>query len=307
MAREITIAATQLPNVRIGSTNADKRAHNLQTAEAWLDKAGGLGADVACVGEACNAIGLEITRENLRIEIEGAVEETIARLGTVARRHRMAVIAPIWGLVDGVPRNVALVLDQRGQCVGRYFKVHLTENERGLGLVPGDEWPVFDLDFGRIGIEICHDNSFPESARCLTLNGAEAIFWPHVMSGWGGEFMDVLLRSPAIHNGIHFVPVCYGCPPSQAWRPGMMIGRSSIIAPDGTILADAGRHPAIALARVDLDARRIAADFTRAGDYVWQVDMLNDRRPETYTPLVRPAERTSPVAPADNVEEAPQS
>ena len=129
--------------------------------------------------------------------------------------------------------------------------------ERDLGIVPGESWPVFELDFGRIGVQICHDNSFPESARCLTLNGAEIIFWPHVMSGWGGEFMDILLRSPAIHNGIYHVPVCFGNQPGTAWRPGMLIGRSSIIGPDGTICADAGRYPGIAMAWIDLDAPRV--------------------------------------------------
>lgn len=306
MNREITIAAIQLPNFRSGETSAEKQEYNYRTAEHWLNKAGEQGADIACVGECFNAIGLDLTPENLSIEIQNAVDQTIARLGAIARRYRMVVIAPIWGLLAGIPRNVALVLDRQGNYIGHYIKVHLTEMERRLGLTSGDDWPVFDLDFGRIGIEICHDNSFPESARCLTLNGAEVLFWPHMMSGWGGEFMDVLLRSPAIHNGIHFVPVCYGCPPSQAWRPGMLIGRSSIIAPDGTIVADAGRHPAIALARIDLDAKRIAADFTRQGDYIWQVDMLNDRRPETYGPIVVPRQHTPPIhVPTSTPQETP--
>jgi predicted amidohydrolase len=162
-------------------------------------------------------------------------------------------------------------------------------------VVPGDSWPVFKLAGARVGIQICHDTSFPESARCLTMNGAEVIFWPHVMSGWGGEFMDILLRAPAIHNGVHFVPVCYGCPPEKSWMPGMLLGRSSIIAPDATIVADAGRHPGIALATIDLAAPRVAQCFTRDGDWVWKIDMLNDRRPDTYAPLTRPVTPQPPV------------
>ena len=115
------------------------------------------------------------------------------------------------------------------------------------------------------------------------------------MGGWGGEFMDILLRAPAIHNGVHFVPVCFGCPPDQAWRPGMLIGRSSIIGPDATIVADAGRHPGIALATIDLAAPRVAHCFTRDGDWVWRTDMLNDRRPDTYSPLSRSVKTQKPV------------
>ena len=75
----------------------------------------------------------------------------------------------------------------------------------------------------------------------------------------------------------------------------MMIGRSSIIGPAATIIADAGRHQGIAIAQVDLGAPRLANCFTRDGDHVWQDDMLNDRRPESYDSLTRSADRRPPV------------
>ena len=208
----------------------------------------------------------------------------------------MAIIAPVLALVDKVVRNVAIVIDEKGHVAGGYQKVHTIENEEAYGTVPGNAWPVFKVAGARIGIQICHDNSFPESARCLALNGAEIIFWPHVMSGWGDEFMDILLRGPAIYNGVHHVPVCFGCPTDQAWMPGKLIGRSSIIRPDGTVAADAGRHPGIALATIDLAAPRIATQFTRPGDWVWQIDMLNDRRPDTYGVFTQPVKPQKPVS-----------
>ena len=196
---------------------------------------------------------------------------------------------------DGIPRNVAMLFNRTGQWIGEYQKVHCTEQERSLGTVPGDTWPVFKLDFGTIGVITCHDNSFPESARCLAVNGAEVIFWPHVMGGWGDVFMDILFRAPAIHNGIHFVPVSYGCEPGMAYRTGVMrTGHSSIIGPDGTIIADAGRYPGIAFSAIDLDQPRVAHMWTREGEYVFRLDMLRDRRPDTYGCLLRP---TPPIEP----------
>jgi predicted amidohydrolase len=239
------------------------------------------------LGETFNILGLDVTQENAFQLARDGLALAVERFAPIARRHDMAVIAPILAVLDGQLRNLALVIDGGGRTVGRYCKVHCTEKERALGVVPGDAWPTFTVAGARVGIQICHDNSFPESARCLTLNGAEIVFWPHVMSGWGGEFMDVLLRSPAVHNGVHHVPVCFGCPPEVAWRPGMLIGHSSIIAPDATIVADAGRYAGIAVAQIDLGAPRIASNFTRDGDYVWQIDMLNDRRAGTYEPLMR--------------------
>lgn len=287
MAREVTIAAVQLPTDVSGTTPVDLRESNYRAAAYWLDRAGAQGADIACVGEMFNILGLTLTPDTLHATLDGALNETIDHLGVIARRRRMTIIAPIAALIDGTPRNAALILNRNGDLDGMYCKVHCTETERSLGLVSGAEWSTFTLDFGKIGIQICHDNSFPESARCLTLNGAEIIFWPHTMSGWGDVFMDVLMRSPAVHNAIYHVPVCFGSDPNRAWRPGMLIGHSSIIAPDGIILADAGRQSGIALSRINLDLPRIAHDFTRAGEYVWLKEMLRDRRPETYAPLTQ--------------------
>lgn len=295
MKRPVTIAAVQLPSVAPGKSNAARQRANFALAAAWLDDAGRRGADIACIGETFNVLGCRLTRANAPALIRRAWADTVKRFAPIARQHKMALIIPILALVDGIVRNVAVVFDAKGRVLGGYRKVHTIENEEAYGTVPGDHWPVFELAGARVGIQICHDNSFAESARCLALNGAEIVFWPHVMSGWGDEFMDVLLRAPAIYNGIHHVPVCFGCPPEKAWMPGMLLGRSSIIRPDGTVAADAGRHPGIALTTIDLAAPRIATQFTRPGDWVWQIDMLNDRRPETYDAFTRPHERLKPV------------
>jgi N-carbamoylputrescine amidase len=296
VTREITIAAVQLPSASPGGSNADKRTANFHAAVSALEEAGQRGVEVACLGETFNTTGITITRETLGQVIDGAVELAVELLSPVARRHHMVVIAPVLGLLEGVASNAALVLDRSGKLAGAYCKVHPTQAERALGVVPGNRWPVFDLGFGGFGIQICHDNSFSESARCLALNGAEIIFWPHVMSGWGDELMGVMLRAPAIYNGVVHVPVCYGCRPDQAWRPGMLIGHSSIIAPDGITLADAGRYPGLAVARVDLDRPRLAHSFTREGDHHWRDEMLADRRPDLYLPITRAAAQPAALA-----------
>jgi predicted amidohydrolase len=299
VTRQITIAAVQLPAVAPGTSDAEKQENNFRAAEHWLDQAGQRGTDIACLGETFNILGL--SRDSLLIQIPDAVDNAVSRLGRIARRHHMIVIAPVAGLLDDVVRNAAIILDRTGQPIGHYLKVHCTESERALGIVPGDSWPTFAVDFGQIGVQICHDNSFPESARCLALNGAEIIFWPHTMSGWGDEFMDVLMRGPSVYNGVYHVPVCFGCDPGQAWRPGMLIGRSSIIGPDGIVLADAGRQIGIALAQIDLDAPRIAHDFTREGESIWRDDMRRDRRPDTYSAIIRPVRDDSNI-PADRTQ-----
>lgn len=300
MTRVVKIASIQLPAEPEGENDAQKKEYNFRAAERMFAQAGKMGADIAAVGEIFNVHGCSLTAENFQAQTEGDVDQVTRRIGALARQYHMYSIAPIYAVVNGIPRNVALLYDREGRLIGSYCKVHCIEDERALGVVPGDDWPVFQLDFGTVGIMICHDNSFPESGRCLAVNGAEVIFWPHVMAGWGDVFMDILLRAPAVHNGIHFVPVCYGYKPEKAWQTGsMLIGRSSIIAPDANIVVDAGRVEGIAFGTIDLDRPRIAQMWTRQGEYVYRLDMLIDRRPETYACLTRPVPPIEPLAVKD--------
>jgi len=79
---------------------------------------------------------------------------------------------------DGKLYNTSYILDRSGNEVGRHRKVHLTYGEQKKSMVNGADFSVFDLDFGKVGIMICWDNYFPESARCLGNRGAELVLYP---------------------------------------------------------------------------------------------------------------------------------
>ena len=64
--------------------------------------------------------------ENFCQVIEGVLEETVDRLGIIARRFKMHIIAPVWCIWNGSPRNAALILDREGNLTGVYCKVHPT-------------------------------------------------------------------------------------------------------------------------------------------------------------------------------------
>jgi predicted amidohydrolase len=200
----------------------------------------------------------------------------------------MSLILPIAGIVNGLRRNVALVLDRNGNIAGHYHKVHPTRREMGDGVTPGDDFPVFDLDFGCVGVAICHDLSFPESTRVLALRGAEVIVWPTWWSGWGEELCYAVIRSRAIDNGIWLVTASFGIPDEQAWRPGMVLGRSGVIAPDGLILSSAGRYVGMALTEIDLDKPRLAHAFAWGDEGDFWTSVLADRRPDAYSAITAP-------------------
>jgi predicted amidohydrolase len=246
----------------------------------WLEEAGKEGADLVCIGETC-------TGEQL---VEDAYTGPTTRMvRSMAAHYNTHVILPILGRVEDVLRNTALVIDNQGHIVGRYDKVHPTRRELGDGVMAGNDFPVFDLAFGRIGICICHDISFPESTRVLGIRGAEIIVWPHWWSGWGDELCSAVIQSRAIDNGVWLVQASFGTAEGKAWRPGMIIGRSGVIGPDGLILSNAGRYVGMSAVTVDLDKPRIAHSFTWPDDDDIRESILADRRPDAYGPLTDPA------------------
>jgi predicted amidohydrolase len=82
---------------------------------------------------------------------------------------------------------------------GKYRKVYLPREEVEGGLTPGDSYPVFDTDFGRIGILICWDEEYVDPARAMALQGAEILFLPTA----GGYL--TLFKATALENHVYLV------------------------------------------------------------------------------------------------------
>ena len=100
---------------------------------------------------------------------------------------------------DGMRYNVAFVISPDGEIVGRYRKTHLTLSEMKVGLVPGDSLPVFETPFCKFGILICWDQWFPQAAKEIEKQGAEALFW--LTRGYHEERLITRARD----NGLYFI------------------------------------------------------------------------------------------------------
>jgi predicted amidohydrolase len=269
---------------------------NVDDALGWLEEAGRRGSDIVCLPEAFTDRGIparDLPADQVAALVEDVHGPTVRRLAELARRYRMHIIAPMHRRDGSVTYNSAVVLDRRGEVAGTYDKVHPTRAEMGAPYYvrPGAGFNVVRVDFGTIGIMICHDNSFVESARCLALRGAEVIFWPHVQSGWGDIVWDITLRSRAIDNGVWLVSSCYSVRGQGAWKPGMMVGRSGIVGQDGFILAEMARDAGVATCSVDLDELRLVHSWTRSGEFPYRHEYLQDRRPDAYGAITRPKEK----------------
>ena len=142
----------------------------------------GRGLDLAILAE--TAITGEAGGDALAssVPFEGEVKDTFARK---AREQRCYVVVPTYLLDSQEKRlcsNAAILLGRQGEVVGTYHKIHLVVSlERGTmesGATPGDALPVFDCDFGKLGIQICYDMDFAEGWKELARRGAELIAWP---------------------------------------------------------------------------------------------------------------------------------
>lgn len=153
--------------------------------------------------------------------------------------------------------NSVILIDPDGDIVGRYSKTHFAQ---GYTINPdeyvaGDNYPVFDTPFGKVGMIICYDRQLPEPARIMALKGAQVLFVPAYgsyteESGWN----TVLMRTRAYENEY---PVVF-CNPFQ----------SLLIDEDGDIRAF-GKAGEIVYYNINTSPKRYEGRF-------------RNRRPETY-------------------------
>ena len=213
--------------------------------------------DVIVLGEMINRVGVAGRPDEQAEPIPGPATE---RLAEQARRHRSWIAFSIVERDGPDLFNTAVLLDRSGRIAGTYRKVQLPFEEVSLGIAPGSGFPVFMTDFGTVGMLICHDASFPEAARELTLNGAELILMPI----WGGR--EALVRARAIENGVYVATSGYNYP-------------SEVISPLGDVLAAApiDKGPAVAVAEIDL-SRRFPQDYI--GE--WNDTYQRQQRPSAY-------------------------
>ena len=197
---------------------------------------------------------------------------TFDLLSTFARRKSCYVV---YGFVEKTVRlyNSASLVGPYGM-MGLYRKIHLF-NKETLFFSPGDlGFPVFNLPIGRIGIMICFDWTFPESARSLALKGAQLIVHP---SNLVLPYCPDAMITRSIENRVFTATADRVGTENRGDTSFTFIGTSEIVATNGTVLQRLGaKDPGIAVADLDLQA----ASNKRLNQYN---DLFGGRRTEHYS------------------------
>jgi predicted amidohydrolase len=249
-------------NVTIGTTAflVEDSPHtldmNIGRAVGYIALAKEMGADILCLPEMVSTANVPEELEYSTEEYPGDITKTFRR---AARTHKINVIAPYLIRSGKKVYNQATVIDRKGTIVGFYRKVQPTAEE-SRHVAPGNELPVFDLDFGRIAVMICMDIYFPEIPRIYAFKGAEILFWPTVSHGPTQETLRTQLTARAVDNSLIVAEAnLANHPPYAAYAGRYRPATARIIDHNGDLLAQTGRRHGVATARVDLDEVRLTS------------------------------------------------
>ncbi|MBL8175923.1 MAG: carbon-nitrogen hydrolase family protein [Bryobacterales bacterium] len=252
-ARQIKVAT-----INLRPSNLASREANVEAFVAAADKAAPGKLDVILFPEGMTVVGTGKSYVDISEPVPGP---TTKRLGEMARARNSYVAAGLYESEGQAVYNTAVLLDRQGRLVGKYRKVYLPREEYESGLTPGNAFPVFDTDFGRVGMMICYDVFFADPAKALAAQGAEVVLLPI----WGGD--ETLAKARAIENRIFLVTSGYNHP-------------TYIMDPYGERISEAHERGTAAVATLDLNRRYVEQ---------WLGEMKQRRPKEARTDVSAPA------------------
>jgi predicted amidohydrolase len=258
-------------NIKVGTVHfrppGPTVADNVKLMSGLLDQAGESGCRIVCLPEGwptCNT-GLGMTKvESNTIEGSASVMMT-----SKAKQYGMYIISGLYNWTGDTLYNIAVLYDKNGKIKGVYKKVQLPDSESEQGAVPGDSLPVFETDFGMIGILICWDSVFPEISRILALKGAEILFCPIWGDVRSAESWKITAQSRAMDNGVYFVTSIFD-------------GHSLIVNPAGEILQESGTQGTLLTSDIDLNFDPQWDWIGNAGRGIWKGVWRKDRRSDIF-------------------------
>ena len=272
MPERIRVACVQL-------TAGTNKAAGLEQAERLVARAAATGADLVVLPEKWNGVGGAEALAELAEPLEGG--ESVEAMARWARTHGISLVGgSITERRDGHEKlsNTSLAFDPEGSVVAVYRKIHLFDVDvagvryrESDAEEPGEEPVVATLEDWPVGLTVCYDLRFPELYRILALEGAELVTVPaNFTERTGRDHWEVLVRARAIENQ------CYVAAAGQVGEPmpgRPSYGRSLIVDPWGTVLAQAPDEQTVIVAEVDR---------ARVRDVRASLPSLANRRPESY-------------------------
>jgi len=297
-ARKVTVAATQF------ACGWDIPG-NIARAESLVRRAAQDGAQVVLLQELFETpyFCIEQDSRHLRLATTLQANPAVARMVSVARELGVVLPVSFFERAGHAYFNSIAIIDADGQVLGVYRKSHIPNGagyQEKTYFSPGDTgFRVWETRHGRLGVGICWDQWFPETARVMALQGAELLLFPTAIGSEPPPALPVnsrehWQRTQQGHAAANLTPLIAsnrcGLERSLQDPDNLYIrfyGSSFIADATGAKLAEAGEtEEAVLLAEFDLAAIAEMRDN-------WFV--FRDRRPELYGPLLTLDGRAAPT------------
>ena len=263
--------------VAVLQMRSENRAYeeNIKTIIKYMTEAKKNNADILLLPECF------ITAYDLTIGNDSAISES--DLTALCDKAKELGI----GLVEKSPQNSAFVIGKHGEILMKYSKVHTCDFADERALESGTEFKVCDFDGVKIGIMICYDREYPESARILMLKGAEIILVPNDCVSMRPRLQALSTRAYENMCGV-----------AMAYPNGKNAGNSCAYSPicwddndectDNTLLLANAETEGLFYAAFDMDAIRKYRELEMMGNTFRKVkaysDLLSD---EIQYPFIR--------------------
>ena len=276
MRDKVKIAAVQMdPQIMRNSENLDRMVIEIRAA-AQND------ADLIVFPECVLSGYVFSSREEAVPFMETIPGVSTERLGACCQELNVYVVHGLLEKAGDKYYNAAALVGPKG-LIGKYRKIHLPFLGIDRFIDAGNEsFQVYETPIGNIGLHICYDCNFPESARTMALLKADIIALPTNWPQGRERIVNYVINSRAYENRIHLV----AADRVGTERGAKFLGHSKIVSASGDTLVEAsGDKEETIYAQVNLTEARQKHVVIKAGEF--EVDLIHDRRPELYGELTK--------------------
>jgi predicted amidohydrolase len=163
-----------------GTDNPEGLDRLMKGADLYIERAARMGADLVAFTEIYPQLAVADAFHHPEPTEGGSLD----RVRESARKHKLLIVWPRleYDTERGV-RNTAVLVDRSGEVIGRHDKMFPTVTEIEKGVVPGTDAPVFETDFGRVGMLICFDLNFREVHDALARGKPDVVVFSSMYRG----------------------------------------------------------------------------------------------------------------------------
>lgn len=279
------------------ANTADVKA-NLLTLAQNIEDVVKKGAELVVLQELHNSLYFCQTEDTSQFDLAEPIPgPSTGFFGELARQYHIVLVTSLFEKrAAGLYHNTAVVFEKDGSIAGKYRKMHIPDDPayyEKFYFTPGDlGFHPIQTSVGKLGVQVCWDQWYPEGARLMALQGAELLIYPTAIGYESSdtpeeqerqrEAWTTVQRGHAVANGIPVIAVNrvgQEKDPSGQTNGIQFWGSSFVAGPQGEMLARASREKAENLV--------VEIDMARSENVRRWWPFLRDRRIEDFGPLTR--------------------